>query len=46
MICDKIGDLIGDCGLTKIVNRSLLAVAVKVASSDGVNGALATINIT
>src|ERR1700738_4279222 len=39
IIRDKIGDLIGDCGLTKIVNWSLLAVAVRVASSAGVNGA-------
>src|SRR5260370_1784280 len=45
MICDKIGDLIGDCGLTRIVNLRLLPVAVRVASSAGVNGALATINL-
>src|ERR1700730_10119713 len=45
MICDKIGDLICDCGLTKIVNWSLLAVAVRVASSAAVNGALATIKV-
>lgn len=45
MICDKIGDLIGECGLTRIVNWSLLAVAVKVASSAGANGALATIKV-
>src|SRR5712672_1865199 len=45
MICDKIGDLIGACGLTRIVNWSLLAVAVRVASSAGVNGALATIKV-
>ena len=45
IICDKIGDLIGDVGLIRIVNWSLLAVAVRVASSAGVNGALATIKV-
>src|ERR1700730_6409332 len=43
MISDKVGDLVCDCGLTKMVKCSLLAVAVRVASSSEVNGALATI---
>src|SRR6516164_1676166 len=45
MISDKIGDLGCDCGLTKIVKWSLLAVAVRVATSSGVNGAFATIKV-
>src|SRR5260370_22995620 len=43
MICDKIGDLLGDCGLTTIVNWSLLAVAVRVARCSGAHGALTPI---
>src|SRR5437867_804267 len=45
MIFDKMGNSGVDCGLTKIVKWSLSAMAVRVASSSGVNGVLATIKV-
>src|ERR1700730_12072719 len=45
MIADNTGDSVGDWGLTKIVKWSPFAVAVRVASSSVVNGALATIKV-
>src|SRR5262249_2220113 len=45
MISDKTGYPVRDCGLTKIVKCRLSAIAVRVASSSGVNGVLATIKV-